>query len=376
MRFKLREPRLFKMEDGVLNWTHGPSFEEGGIRFRLWAPGEERVGLVIDGRDEPVAMTPGANGFFETFAKDLRAGARYRFQLSGGEQVPDPASRFQPDDVNGPSEAIDPGAYRWQESWPGRQWDDIVLYELHVGAFSPEGTFAGAALEARPSRAPRGHRGGDHAGQRFQRSPELGLRRGFSLCSRRELRPTGRLQGFRRSRPRAWNRGVARRRLQPFRSRGELPSALRARFLHQPSPDPVGRSNPIRRTELPSGARLLHRERANIGSRNFISTDCASTPSTPSRTTRGPICSTSSPRGFARVLQRPVHLVLENEDNDPRRLARRGGKADLYTAQWNDDIHHVLHVAATHERAATMPPMAEPSFWEEPSRKALPIRAR
>ena len=130
-----------------MKWTHGPSFEDGGIRFRLWAPGAQQVELVIEGRDDRIAMTPAPSGFFETFVKGLRSGARYRFALSGGQRVPDPASRFQPEDVNGPSEAIDPAAYRWRESWPGREWDEIVLYELHVGAFSPEGTFAGAALK-------------------------------------------------------------------------------------------------------------------------------------------------------------------------------------------------------------------------------------
>ena len=132
--------------DGVLKWTHGPSFEDGGIGFRLWAPKDERVSLVVEGCD-PVAMARKENGFFETFVNGLSAGARYRFALSSGQHVPDPASRFQPDDVNGPSEAIDPGTYRWRESWTGREWDDVVLYELHVGAFSPQGTFAGAALK-------------------------------------------------------------------------------------------------------------------------------------------------------------------------------------------------------------------------------------
>ena len=158
-----------------MQWTHGPSFERDGIRFRLWAPSQARVDLVIEGRDAPFAMTSGQNGFFETFVEGLGAGARYRFALPDGREVPDPASRFQPDDVNGPSEAIDPAAYRWRESWAGREWDDIVLYELHLGAFSPEGTFAGAGGEARSSGRARRHRHRDHAGQRFQRPLELGL---------------------------------------------------------------------------------------------------------------------------------------------------------------------------------------------------------
>ena len=110
----------------MLKWTHGPSFEEGGIRFRLWAPKEAQIGLVIEGYD-PIAMTPNGDGFFEVFVNGLSAGARYMFALSSGRRVPDPASRFQPDDVNGPSEAVDPRSYRWRESWKGREWDEIVL---------------------------------------------------------------------------------------------------------------------------------------------------------------------------------------------------------------------------------------------------------
>ena len=106
--------RSLEMKNGVSKWTHGPAFNQGGIRFRLWAPGEKRVELVIDGRDDPVSMTPAANGFFETLVRGVGAGARYRFALSDGRRVPDPASRFQPEDVNGPSEAIDPSVYRWR----------------------------------------------------------------------------------------------------------------------------------------------------------------------------------------------------------------------------------------------------------------------
>ncbi len=96
-----------------MKWTHGPSFEEGGIRFRFWAPKEEQVALVVEGRD-PIAMASAENGFFEIFVNRLSAGARYRFALSSGQQVPDPASRFQPDDVNGPSEAVHPNTCNWR----------------------------------------------------------------------------------------------------------------------------------------------------------------------------------------------------------------------------------------------------------------------
>lgn len=111
----------------------GPHIEKDGTRFRFWAPGEKAVGLVIE--DQPaIPMQPGTHGWFELLAP-CTAGARYRFELSDGMLVPDPASRFQPDGVHGPSLVTDPKSYVWQtEGWKGRPWTETVLYELHVGA--------------------------------------------------------------------------------------------------------------------------------------------------------------------------------------------------------------------------------------------------
>jgi malto-oligosyltrehalose trehalohydrolase len=128
----------------VSRWAHGPAFEPGGIRFRLWAPAEQRVSLVLE-KGAEIAMERREDGFFEAFVDGAGDGALYRFKLSDGMLVPDPASRFQPLDVPGPSEAVDHAAYPWREDWRGRSWDDAVLYELHVGAFTPEGTFIAAA---------------------------------------------------------------------------------------------------------------------------------------------------------------------------------------------------------------------------------------
>jgi maltooligosyltrehalose trehalohydrolase len=81
-----------------------------------------------------------------TFAltTEAGAGARYRYRVDGWQEVPDPASRYQPEDVHGASQVVDPAAFVWSdEHWNGRPWEETVLYELHVGSFSPEGTFAG-----------------------------------------------------------------------------------------------------------------------------------------------------------------------------------------------------------------------------------------
>ena len=112
----------------------------GGVRFRLWAPAAKEVRLCTSSHEFP--MERQAEGWFEKTDPSARAGSLYRYRIDGGLVVPDPASRFQPQDAGGPSEVIDPAAFRWSESgWKGRPWSEAVLYELHVGTFTEEGTF-------------------------------------------------------------------------------------------------------------------------------------------------------------------------------------------------------------------------------------------
>ncbi|MEX2643514.1 MAG: malto-oligosyltrehalose trehalohydrolase [Acetobacterales bacterium] len=115
------------------------------VRFRLWAPGQENVTVVLADQAPTLPMEHRGDGWFETIG-EVEAGARYAFALGSGERVPDPASRGQDDDVHGWSVVVDPAAYRWRNTaWRGRPWRETVLYELHIGTFTPEGTFAAAA---------------------------------------------------------------------------------------------------------------------------------------------------------------------------------------------------------------------------------------
>ncbi len=126
----------------------GATVTEGGVRFRLWAPRSERVDVVIYGpaAERVLPLEKKADGYFEGVGADLAAGARYAYRLDGEGSFPDPASRSQPDGVHEPSEVIDPGTFEWTDTgWRGVALDDLVIYELHVGTFSPEGTFDGAA---------------------------------------------------------------------------------------------------------------------------------------------------------------------------------------------------------------------------------------
>ena len=114
---------------------------DGRFAFRLWAPGEARIVLELG---EAVAPMTRADDGWHEITLPASAGARYRYRLADGVAVPDPASRFNPDDVHGPSQLVDPRAYEWREaSWRGRPWEETVIYELHVGTFTPRGSFAG-----------------------------------------------------------------------------------------------------------------------------------------------------------------------------------------------------------------------------------------
>jgi maltooligosyltrehalose trehalohydrolase len=118
--------------------------EDGAWCFRVWAPDAGEVELVsVDGGTRTLA--PAADGYFEARCPHLQAGELYRYRLDGRGPFPDPASRSQPQGVHGPSQLVDPAMFPWTDAgWQGVALPDLVIYELHVGTFSPEGTFAGA----------------------------------------------------------------------------------------------------------------------------------------------------------------------------------------------------------------------------------------
>jgi maltooligosyltrehalose trehalohydrolase len=120
----------------VVNGTH--------TSFRVWAPAAARVDLVIEGGAAVLPMAAEPGGMFGAVAHDLAPGARYRYRLSGSAEYPDPASRYQPDGVHGPSMVISPRAFQWSDqAWTGVPLSELTIYELHVGTFSTAGTFAG-----------------------------------------------------------------------------------------------------------------------------------------------------------------------------------------------------------------------------------------
>jgi maltooligosyltrehalose trehalohydrolase len=123
---------------------------EGGVHFRVWAPRRRRVEVALEGAGapRPAELAPEGEDYFSGTVAAAAAGSLYRYRLDGGEAYPDPASRFQPDGPHGPSQVIDPRRFPWTDSgWGGVGLEGQVAYELHVGTFTPQGTFAAAARE-------------------------------------------------------------------------------------------------------------------------------------------------------------------------------------------------------------------------------------
>ena len=327
----------------------GAALEAGGVRFRLWAPGCETLSVVLEADQRAIAMDKQPDSVFDAFVDGIGAGTLYRYRLPDGLQVPDPASRFQPQDVHGPSEVVDPGSYRWSTEWHGRQWNDIVLYELHVGAFTPEGTFRAAiarldhlaalgvtAIELMPIADFPGRRNWGYDGV-LPYAPDSSYGRPDDL---RALIDAAHQRGIAVLLDVVYNHFGPDGNYLPvyapqfFTDRHETPwgSAINYDGEH---------AAPVR--EFIIGNALYWTREFRIDGLRLDAVHAIIDES-------GRHLLDELAERVRAATDRPLHLLLENEDNDPARLGRHGRAPVHYTAQWNDDLHHVLHVAATRER--------------------------
>ncbi|HVH02430.1 MAG TPA: malto-oligosyltrehalose trehalohydrolase [Amaricoccus sp.] len=139
------ESSSFLRRVGPPAYAHGPRLSDAGAEFRLWAAGKAEVTLVVDRAGEH-PMQAGADGWFALRLPGVAPGARYGFRVDGGPRLADPASRRQAGGPEGWSVLLGPSGHAWQDDdWPGPSPDGQVIYELHVGTFTPEGTWAAAA---------------------------------------------------------------------------------------------------------------------------------------------------------------------------------------------------------------------------------------
>ncbi len=346
----------------------GAEISAAGTRFRLWAPAARQVelDLALDGSRRALEMSALAEGWFEASTADAPAGTRYAFRIDGGIAVPDPASRFNPDDVHCPSMVVDPLAYEWRDAgWTGRPWEDAVFYELHVGAFTAAGTFTAAierldylvdlgvtAVELMPladfpGRCNWGYDGVlPFAPDASYGTPDE-LKRLIDAAHSRSLMvfldvvynhfgPEGNY--LHTYAPQFFNPGHQTPWGAAINYDGEQSRTVRDFFIH----------NALYWLEEYrfDGLRLDAVDRIVDESSPDILVELAS------RVREGP------------GRERHVHLVLENDRNEAHYLGRDAKGEPLHaTAQWNDDIHHAAHVVVTGETDGYYADYAQRPLW-------------
>lgn len=338
-------------QTGTHHW--GPRLlHDGRWQFGLWAPSQDKVLLDIDGRC--LVMKARADGWHSVTTDAVKAGARYRFRLSGGISVPDPASRFQPDGVFGPSALCDPSAYRWHlPEWKGRPFEETVLYELHIGTFTRKGTFESAtahlprladtgftALEIMPLAQFPGKRGWGYDGvypfaphdaygapDEFKRFVDMAHRLGLMVFL-----------------DVVYNH---------FGPEGNFLSSYAPGFFLADNPTPWGpkidfSQDAVRQFFIANALYWL--EEYHLDGLRFDATDHIEDASGPH------ILEDIAQEVRARIPDRHVHLVSEN--------AVPASAKSLFTAAWNDDFHHAMHVAVTGETGGHYEPYSV-STWDQ-----------
>lgn len=330
----------------------GAELRERGVRFRLWAPGARRVDLLlqIEAAVRAIEMQALPAGWFEIEADAAQAGSRYRFRIDGKLEVADPASRFNPEDAQGPSMVVDPLAFAWNDgSWRARPWHEAVIYELHVGTFTPAGTFVGVE-------------------QRLDYLAELGVTvielmpiadfpgaRGWGYDGVLPYAPDaayGTPQELKALIAAAHKRGLAMMLDVVYNHFGP-----EGNYLHEYAPGFF-----TARHQTPWGAAINFDGPGSATVRDFyihnalywleeyrfdgLRFDAVHA-----------VIDDSKPHIFkelARTLragpgsERPIYLVLENNANQAHYLGAPAAP-DTHEAQWNDDVHHCLHVILTGE---------------------------
>jgi malto-oligosyltrehalose trehalohydrolase len=339
----------------------GASVESAGVRFAIWAPSAGTATVEVDGRH--LSMERVADGFFHCFDPNAAAGSRYTFRFDTAElSVPDPASRFNPDGVHAPSEVVDAASFDWSDAeWRGRPWAHAVIYELHVGTFTPEGTYA-AAIE------------------RLDYLADLGI-------TAIELMPLaatpGRFNwGYDGVLPYAPHAGFGRpddlKRLVAAAHARNLMVLLDVVYNHfGPDGNYLGHYAPEFFTErhtTPWGNALNFDDEASAVVRQFFIHNALywleEYRFDGLRLDAVHAIRDDSQPSFLRELAaavhaldvgRPLHLVLENDLNDAALLERDAtGRPLSFTAQWNDDFHHALLVLLTGDRRGHYVDYAEP----------------
>lgn len=332
----------------------GAEVRDGGeVRFRLWAPAVQRLHLCLESgmKKKRLPMEHIGDGWFEATVSGAGPGTRYSYAIDDEHRIPDPASRYQPEGVHAASEVIDPTEFDWtDEAWRGRPWEEAILYEMHVGAFTPAGNF-GAVIDKLDYLACVGFTGielmpvADAPGRR-----NWGYDGVYLFAPESQY---GRPEEFKALVDAAHRRGLMVFLdvvYNHFGPEGNYLHLYAPQFFTERHETPWGAAinfdggvRPVRDFFIHNALYWLeefHLDGLRLDAVHAIMDD-----STPNILVE---LAENVSEHFGDVRQ--VHLVLENDDNVSRYLERcSDGRPRWYAAQWNDDIHHASHVLATGE---------------------------
>ncbi|MGJ0492425.1 malto-oligosyltrehalose trehalohydrolase [Methylobacter sp.] len=342
--------------------------DDGRVRFRLWAPGADKVELSLLGLDpeEHLPMTPEDEGWFGIITEHGSSAYYYQYCINEAVYVPDPASRYQPETVHGASQIVDPNDWDWQDQdWQGRPWEEVVLYEMHIGTFTAEGTFAAArqqfdylaelgvtALQLMPIADFPGTRNWGYDGV-LPFAPATAYGTPNDL---KDFIQTAHARGLMVFLDMVYNH---------FGPEGNYLNQYAPAFFtdrHQtPWGDAVNFDGPgstwVRNFFVHNALYWL--EEYHVDGLRFDSVHAIFDDSDPARP---PLFEYLAQEvRHAHGYDRHIHLVLENDNNAAHYLRPTPAKQhnSHYNAQWNDDIHHVLHVLLTGETSGYYQDYAE-----------------
>jgi maltooligosyltrehalose trehalohydrolase len=328
----------------------GAEVTPAGTRFKLWAPKCKTVRLRIKGRRKLLKLEAREEGWHRLEVDGIQAGALYKFVLPDDTEIADPCSRFQPGDVDGYSEVIDPGSFGWTDRlWTGRPWAEAILYEIHVGTFTQDGTFSAVADRL------------DHLVElgvtAIQLMPLADWYGGFNwgYDGVMQFAPSssyGRPEDLKALIDAAHARSIMVIVDVVYNHFGAVGNALPliapifTNAHESPWGDAInydGKGAEVVR-ELIVESALTWMAEYHLDGLRFDAVHAITDDSNTH------ILELLAARILAANRHRHVHLIVENSENQERWLKRdTAGEPVHFTAQWNDDFHHLVHSAATGE---------------------------
>jgi 1,4-alpha-glucan branching enzyme/maltooligosyltrehalose trehalohydrolase len=341
---------------------------EGSVRFAVWAPGKQAgyLKLIKPEGDVLLRMERDDKGWFRLITREAQPGSLYKYDFGDGADYPDPASRRQPQGIHGPSEVVDATSYEWQNNeWRGRPWNEAAIYELHVGTFSKTGDYQGVidrldylqslgitAIELMPLAQGPGERSWGYDGA-YLYAPDKAYGTPNDLKRLVDAAHERQIQVFLDV---VYNH---------FGPEGTYLSVYAPQFFTDKHKTPWGAainfdqqgSEAVREFYWNNAIYWLKEYR-------FDGLRCDAVHA---------IVDDSPTHIFEEIAMRVedlamrqnrhIHIIAENENNVARLLERdEKNRPKRFTAQWNDDFHHNMHVILTGEKDAYYIDYAENPF--------------